>query len=415
MKAHKALTIGLFSDDFFGGVIRSVDVLATELARQGHRVVIVGPRHPSSSAPEGCEFQPVQFYWHKIFPDYMGFLSWSNATVDQLCNTYKFDVVHSNNERGSMFLCAKIAKKMNIPHVHTFHSNYAGTHAGNPFIAALDSIFYMNAMSLLLGRLSNVKNPVATHAPRKSLVVEKSIFARSDWHIMAKLARHFDAYTSPAPFLVDIINDCTDSSLKNNGSFIANGISREYASAKRTRSLAKPIRFMSCGRLDPEKRIDVALRAFDALNDPNAELYIIGDGSQMRPLQTLARQLNIGDRVTFLGRLGDRTHIANHYANADIFLFPSYHYDTQGLVLGEAASAGEAIIYCDDRLKVGVSAQNSMLVKPTANAFKKAMLALLSDPAKLHDMRQASLSLRPSLSPETMAQKMLGVYTKHIK
>lgn len=415
MKAKAALTIGLFTDDFFGGVVRSIEVQAAELAKQGHRVIIFAPWLPFEQVPAGCEFQPIKFIWYKRLAGYMGFLSWSNKTVNQLCRDYAFDIIHSHNERGSMLLCAKIAKRVGIPHVHTFHSNYAGTHAGNPFISALNSIFYIRAVPLLLGYYSPIVHPPRTHLPQQKSVVEHSMFARHDWETVAKMARHFDAYTSPAPFLVDIVNECTDGMLKNRGYFVANGISPVFTKAARKRPLNAPVRFISCGRLDPEKRVDIALRAFATLNDPAAELYIIGDGSQATALKTLASKLGVASKVTFLGQLDNREQIAREYANADIFLFPSYHFETQGLVLGEAACAGDAIIYCDERLAVGVNKDNSILVNPTAKAFKHAMLQLLHDKKQLRTMQQASINLRPALSPTAMANNMTKIYRNLLK
>ena len=415
MKAQKALTIGLFTDDFFGGVARAVEVQAIELAKQGHNVVIVAPRSPFETLPKGCAYHPVKFWWHKGLADYLGFLSWGNRTVAQLSHAHKFDVVHSHNERGSMFLCARLAKKMNIPHVHTFHSNYAGTHAGNPIIASLNSLFYLRLAPFLLGRLSKITNPPRAHLPAKSSVVEKSLYARYDWMAVARMARHFDAFTSPAPFLVDIVNECTDGKLKDRAHFIANGISPAFMAPKRTRPLGAPIRFMSCGRLDPEKRVDIILRAFAALNEPRAELHVIGNGVQELPLRALAKKLGIAKQVTFLGRLDDRNVIATHYANADIFLFASYHFETQGLVLGEAACAGEAIIYCDERLKVGVNEHNSLLIQPNAQAFTLAMDLLINNAKQLRAMQKASLALAPTLGPEVMAKKMIAAYMHALK
>lgn len=410
MKTQKKLTIGLFTDDFFGGIVRSVEVQATELARMGHRVIIFAPWLPFEQVPKGCEFQPVKFLWHKRLAGYMGFLSWSNKTAAQITNSYSFDIIHSHNERGSMFLCAKLAKKTGVPHIHTFHSNYAGTHAGSPFVAALDSIFYIRAALLLLHFLSKKTRPLQVHLPKKSSVVEQSAFARYDWRTVAQLAQYFDAYTSPASFLVDIVNECTDGALKNKGYFIANGISPVFNRAKRSRALTEPIWFMLCGRLDPEKRAEVALRAFAALQDTTAELHIIGNGSQSEFLKTLAIKLGVASKVKFLGQLDNRKQIATQYANADVFLFPSYHFETQGLVLGEAACTGEAIIYCDERLAVGVTKNNSLLIKPTVNAFTEAMEKLIKNKTKVRKMQSASIALRPSLSPTTMANKMNAVY-----
>ena len=410
MNTHRALTIGLFTDDFFGGVLRAVEVQAAELAKQGHRVIIIGPKRPVEPLPHGCEYRPVRFLWHKRLADYMGFISWSDKTVQQLTTEYQFDIIHSHNERGSMFLCAKIAKKTGVPHVHTFHSNYAGTHAENPFFAAISSMVYLPLALMLLGRYSRIKPLRHIHKPQKVQVLEHSTFARHDWLMVAKMAQYVDVYTSPAPFLIDIVNECTCGALNKKGFFIANGISPEFAAATRTRALTGPIQFMSCGRLDPEKRIDIIIRAMAKIKGPAITLSIIGNGSQQAALQALVKKLGLKKRVKFLGRINNREQLAKEYANADIFLFPSYHFETQGLVLGEAACAGEAIIYCDERLKVGVNPHNSLFVAPTTLAFADAMQALIADKKQVRAMQAASKKLCAPLSPTAMAQKMLALY-----
>ncbi len=415
MQTQHALTIGLFTDDFFGGIVRSLEVQATELAKQGYRVIIFAPHMPFDTLPTGCEFQPVKFWWHKKLAVYMGFLSWSKKTVHAICQTYNLDVVHSHNERGSMLLCARLAKQMNIPHVHTFHSNYAGTHMGNPFIAALNSMLYMPLIPKLLGHYSHIKNPPKTTLPAKSGVVEVSMFARHDWRTIAQMARYLDAFTSPASFVIDKVNECTSDALRTKGFFIANGINPAFAQDFKEHPKSDVVRFISCGRLDPEKRVDILIRAFAKLKNSKAQLIIIGVGSQRSAYQALVKHLGVTNKVTFLGQIDSREQMAKQYANADVFVFPSYHYDTQGLVLGEAASAGEAIIYCDERLRVGVNEQNSLLITPSAAAFTKAMRALMQDKARLHKMQQASLKLRPLLSPQVMATNMLNVYRSVLK
>ena len=58
------------------------------------------------------------------------------------CNNYSFDVIHSQTDTGAFGLACKIAKKMNIPHVHTFHTNMAGAHLTAPINSFLGSIGY---------------------------------------------------------------------------------------------------------------------------------------------------------------------------------------------------------------------------------------------------------------------------------
>ena len=63
--------------------------------------------------------------------------------------------------------------------------------------------------------------------------------------------------------------------------------------------------FVYCGRLNPEKGIDLLLRAFARTRDfhPGARLRIIGDGVRRAALEGLSADLRVGDAVEFVGRL----------------------------------------------------------------------------------------------------------------
>jgi len=93
------------------------------------------------------------------------------------------------------------------------------------------------------------------------------------------------------------------------------------------------------GRLAPEKNVGLALRAFLAVRQrcPTARLVIVGDGPLRRKLETTA-----GTSVHFLGVLRD-TELAECYASADIFLFPSVT-ETFGNVTLEALASGLALV-----------------------------------------------------------------------
>ena len=93
-----------------------------------------------------------------------------------------------------------------------------------------------------------------------------------------------------------------------------------------------------------------------------------------------------------------------------MFVFTSYRFDTQGMVLGEAASAGAAIIYCDDRLHVGVNDMNSLLVHPSVTGLLDGMHQLTNDVQRVRSMQTASRSLSSSLKPELMCRRFIHAY-----
>lgn len=59
------------------------------------------------------------------------------------------------------------------------------------------------------------------------------------------------------------------------------------------------------GRLEEVKGVDILLQAFARVENPDAELWIAGDGSLRKPLEQLAGELNVSERVRFLGMRDD--------------------------------------------------------------------------------------------------------------
>jgi glycosyltransferase involved in cell wall biosynthesis len=97
--------------------------------------------------------------------------------------------------------------------------------------------------------------------------------------------------------------------------------------------------FIHVGRLAPEKNVGLVLRAFQAARQrcPRARLVIVGDGPLRRKLEMTA-----GADVHFTGVLRD-AELAECYASADVFLFPSVT-ETFGNVTLEALASGLALV-----------------------------------------------------------------------
>ena len=102
------------------------------------------------------------------------------------------------------------------------------------------------------------------------------------------------------------------------------------------------INFVTIGRMSPEKRHDKLLHAFKdvcSYND-NAYLYIVGSGDLENEIVSLAKSLDISDKVVFTGQL------ANPYAllsMCDCFVLSSDH-EGQPMVLLEALTLNKSII-----------------------------------------------------------------------
>lgn len=100
---------------------------------------------------------------------------------------------------------------------------------------------------------------------------------------------------------------------------------------------------LSMGNLLPIKGFHLTLRAFAKFAQvvPTAQLTIVGEGPLRSSLEALTRELGIGDRVDFTGRL-PRARALEYLNVADVFLFPSS--EVAGMVILEAMAHGVPVI-----------------------------------------------------------------------
>jgi phosphatidylinositol alpha-1,6-mannosyltransferase len=104
-------------------------------------------------------------------------------------------------------------------------------------------------------------------------------------------------------------------------------LSREFPVATRPRSefVGPRPRLITVARLSPEKGVDDLLRALAILSRRgiDAELEILGDGTQRRELEELASQLRVGDRVLFTGFVRHGPDLVSRLDAADVFVLAS--------------------------------------------------------------------------------------------
>jgi len=111
----------------------------------------------------------------------------------------------------------------------------------------------------------------------------------------------------------------------------------------------KPVQFekkenyiLSVGRLSNFKNFDVLISSFFQLKDKKILLYIIGNGEEKSNLQSLAKKLDIGNKVKFFSGISDHE-IVRFYAKAKIFVLCSKN-EPFGIVPVEAMACGTAVI-----------------------------------------------------------------------
>ena len=72
-------------------------------------------------------------------------------------------------------------------------------------------------------------------------------------------------------------------------------------------------------------------------------LAVAGSGVMREPLEALAAELGVGDRVRFLGRVPDDD-LPHLYAGADLFVLPTVAYEGFGISTAEALASGTPVV-----------------------------------------------------------------------
>ncbi len=105
---------------------------------------------------------------------------------------------------------------------------------------------------------------------------------------------------------------------------------------------APPWKIGFMGRLDiQQKNLDTLLQAFAAISQHwAAELHLYGRGADRDPLEHMARELGIGDRVLFHGAYDHRQDLPRIMANCHFFVYPSRFEGGPCFTLLELMQAG---------------------------------------------------------------------------
>ena len=94
------------------------------------------------------------------------------------------------------------------------------------------------------------------------------------------------------------------------------------------------------GRVDPEKSLDILMKAFGKVLEkvPNAHIVVVGDGTAREKLELIAAKGGYSDRAHFTGRvIGDD--LPQLYRTGTVFAITS-KTETQSIVLMEAMASG---------------------------------------------------------------------------
>lgn len=140
----------------------------------------------------------------------------------------------------------------------------------------------------------------------------------------------------------------------------------------------------STGRLEPVKNYDLLLRAFARITPmfPQLCCLLVGDGSRRQHLEHLASELGIGEKIIFLGKVGNPQ---DFLPVLDVFVLTSFSEGMSNTIL-ESMSCAKPIVATDvggngEMVRDGL---NGILVESdNVSQLAEALAQLLRDEGKI--------------------------------
>ncbi|WFU57499.1 glycosyltransferase family 4 protein [Bradyrhizobium pachyrhizi] len=163
-------------------------------------------------------------------------------------------------------------------------------------------------------------------------------------------------------------------------------------------------------RLHPHKRLDASIRLLAA--DQSWHLALAGQGADEERLRALANELDVADRLHFIGEIPPRQ-MAEFLACLDVFVFPT-QAETFGLAAVEAASAGIPCVVNDLpvlREVLSYDGRPAAVFVDAANEaeFSAAVSKVLTDRLLSDQLRQSAVGLKSRYSLDAMIEEYVRI------
>ena len=373
------MNILLISDVYFprvNGVSTSIRTFAEQLKKLGHSVHLIAPDYGVETEDDAMSEKWItRVPARSIYFDPEDKLMKYGEILHliPILKSKNFDLVHIHTPFIAHFAGLKIAKKLGLPVLETYHT------------------FFEDYLHHYL--------PWIPKAVAKSL-------AR---FISKKQCNQLDAIIAPSKPMLDVLRSY---GVTVPAEVIATGLQESsFAEADGNQFRVKhqiPLNkqmLLYVGRVAHEKNIGFLLKVVRRLSvqQPEILLVITGEGPAEQSLHQQVQALGIEKNVQFIGYLDRNTELNACYKSADIFVFASKS-ETQGLVLLEAMAQGTPVVAIAElgTASILVEGQGALISTENESEFVQKVHGLLISqqrrkqiPQRLlrHDARRAAYGL----------------------
>lgn len=385
------MRIGIFTDTYLpyvSGLVTSELMLKEALEKMGHEVYVVTMNLEKLKYEYDKENKiiyipgvPTKIYDTRLTTFY-------NPRAFNQIRKWKLDIIHTQTEFSVGTFGRIVAKQLDIPLVHTYHTMYE------------DYLFYLTK-----GYFDKPSKKLVEYLTKFycDTTVSELIVPTKKIYNLFKEKYNPDKKINIIPTGMDI----------ERFSKIDN---EKISKLKKKYNLEDSFVIGSVCRLGKEKSVDKLIIEFSKLIDkiPNIKLLLVGDGPDKNILQNLVKELEIEKYVVFTGKVPiEKTQ--NYYHLMDVFSTFSTT-ETQGLTVLEALSSSIPVVAIKDDSFEGVIKNNKNGFLFTKNIdFVNYVYKLYNDKKLYKELCKGAFTTACENSSDAFGNKVYNVYTDSIK
>lgn len=386
------MRIGIFTDTYppyINGVSTSIQMLENALRKKGHQVFIV------TVNPENMTYKyenniiripgiPIGIYDYRLTGIYP-------VRAIKTIKKWDLDIIHSHTEFGIGTFARIIAKQLNIPLVHTYHTMYE------------DYVHYITK-----GYFNDTSKKIVEY-------LTKFYCDKTAKELIVPTKKAYDLFKEKYKVDKDVHIIPTGIDLEK---FYKENIDPKKLEKIREKHKINKNDFiiLYVGRLGEEKNVDFLLdnQEYFVKNNKKVKLVIVGDGPDYKKYVEKVKKLNLEENIIFTGKV-PYNNIQYYYNLGNVFVTASTT-ETQGLTLIEAMATSIPVICINDESfrNTVIDGLNGFIFNNKKD-YKKKMDSVINDKELLTKLgRQAKISTT-QYSSKYYAERVLDVYEKTIE
>ena len=326
------ITIGLFIDTFFpmiDGVTMVVDNYAKRLTKYAN-VIVFAPEYPKAQYDDSkFSYKVVRCKSVKMpIIDYSLPMPKIDKEFMHGLNNTKLDIVHIHSPFTIGKIGVEYAKKNNVPAIATMHSQYK-----KDFLRAVKFEPFANLLTKVIIRQYNKCDEC--------------------WAVNSEIAKiYYEEYKYKK--LPKVMGNATDMKPVENMEQAKKLINEKYNISPDEKV------FLFVGRINNLKNVFLIANSLKILKEkynPKFKMLFVGSGQDEDELKSIIDKNNMNQDIIMCGKISDRELLANIYARADLFLFPSL-YDASSIVQIEAASQKTPTLFVEGAATTATITEN---------------------------------------------------------